>query len=161
MYLFLVTTLIGFLSVHVSVLTKYISKIFNRIPQAERTLLEERRELLKQQAALSVSRDFVKHSKLQRKINAIDEQLKESGSKRNGNNFIYNIGINYGCNILLSVVMIFLSVYYRKVPVFIVETKYNLWPFGGLISFPNDVENSVSVHFWMVSCSSVARLLKN
>ncbi|XP_017773630.1 PREDICTED: tail-anchored protein insertion receptor WRB [Nicrophorus vespilloides] len=160
MHLLIISTLLGFLIVYSKSLSKLVLKWFNRMTKEEKTLLDNKNKLKEEQSELSTVRDFVKFSLLQRKINVLDEKLEEARTKRTSS-FMFNVGVNYGFRTIISVFMLFLSVYYRKEPVFIVDSKYDLFPFTGLISFPNDYVNAVSVHFWMICCSSVARLIQN
>lgn len=110
-----------------------------------------------EQNQISITESFAKHSKLQRKINIIDEKLDELRSDRN--NVTFQFTIIYGFKIVIGMLVLFSSIYFRNVPVFHVDERISLIPLDHIISYPNE-KNTVSFHFWVICCTAVARLIK-
>lgn len=110
-----------------------------------------------EQNQFSITENFAKHSKLQRKIIVIDEKLNELRSDRN--NMTFQFIVIYGLKIFIGMLVLFCSIYFRNVPVFHVDERISLFPFNHIVSFPNE-KNSVSFHFWVLCCTTVARLIK-
>lgn len=110
-----------------------------------------------EQNLISITEHFAKHSKLQRKINAIEGKLNELQNDRN--NVTLQFTVVYGFKVLIGVIILFCSIYFRNIPVLKIDKKISLLPFDHIISFPNE-KNTVSFHFWVLCCTAVARLIK-
>lgn len=124
----------------------------------EKSLLLQKRVLQAEQSSLSISDNFVHYSKIQRKINTLDQELSDIREERSYKNFKYRFFMQYGLRFVFAIFLLLLSLYYRKEPVFSISRKFDLFPFSSVISYPNE-ENDVSFHFWVVCCTTVARLL--
>lgn len=123
----------------------------------EKALLKEKQELKTEQAQYSMMDQFAKYSKIQRKINAIDEKLNES--KDNKNPLVSKVIAAYGPQAVCTLILLLLTLYYRRTPLFKLPQHIDLTPFNYVISYPNE-RNYVSFHFWIMSCNVVSRLLK-
>lgn len=134
-------------------------KFLNRKTTKECELLLSRKKLQNEQSGLSVMNDFAKYSKVQRKINAVDQELQEIRTTKISSNFIFTNGFKYGLKVFFHILLIFLTIYYHKSPVFVLDDKYDFFPFTNLISYPNKEINAVSVHFWIISNTYVFKLV--
>lgn len=130
----------------------------DRQTSREKSLILQKRDLQKNQSSLSISENFAKFSKLQRQINAFDQELSEIREQRSYKNFKYRFFMQYGLKFVFAVALVVLSLYYRREPVFKLSRKFDLSPLSNVISYPNE-ENDVSFHFWVACCTTVARLL--
>lgn len=129
----------------------------NKPSKEEIKLTEEKTMLKHEQNQMSITENFAKHSKLQRKINIIDEKINELRNDRN--NMTFHFSVIYGLKLFIGILVLLSSIYFRNIPVFHVDERISLMPFNHIISFPNE-KNSVSFHFWILCCSAVARLIK-
>lgn len=120
-------------------------------------LLEERVSLKKEQNNYNMMDAFAKYSKLQRKINAIDEKLKESNDQKN--TLLVKTLSTYGIQIFCGLCLFILTICYRRITLFRIDDKIDLSPFNYIISYPNE-KNCISFHFWVMTCNIVARILK-
>ncbi|KAG5897462.1 hypothetical protein JTB14_002723 [Gonioctena quinquepunctata] len=84
MFLLITATVLSFLSVHSSIIGNLISKWMNKPSIRETELISERRQLKIEQSQLSITDDFAKYSKLQRKIIKIDEAVSAYRSGNSG-----------------------------------------------------------------------------
>lgn len=177
MYLFIVLTVLSFLSVHANHLGKPVSvanrtfvkniyhlfspqilKWLNIPTDKECELLSRKRQLLSEQSTLNMVDSFSKYSKIQRQINSIDQEISELQGERSYANFKYNLFFKYGLKFLISVLLFVLWIYYRRVAVFSVPRKFDLTPFTKIIAYPNK-DNDVSFHFWVLCCTTIARII--
>lgn len=120
-------------------------------------MIEEKNNLKTEQSLLSITENFAKYSKIQRKINLLDEQLNELHKDRNS--ITFHFFVTYGVKFSIALLIILSSFYYRKTPVFVIDERISLIPFDQIISYPNE-KNTVSFHFWVLCCSAVARLIE-
>nr|CAI5817809.1 unnamed protein product [Callosobruchus analis] len=157
MMLLMLSSCLSFLSIHSNLVGSQMFKLLNRPTSKQRELFSKKRDLQLEQSSMSIADQFVKYSRIQRKINAIDEELTVTQDKRN--NWMLSLGLNYGARILFGIILIVLSVYYRHTPLFIVDNNLDLSPFSYIISYPNG-NNSVTLHFWIMCCTAVSRLFK-
>ncbi|XP_050307670.1 guided entry of tail-anchored proteins factor 1-like [Anthonomus grandis grandis] len=155
--LFIVSTLISFLVAKSTFISNWLTKWNSKFSAAEKELHKQKRALKQEQQQYSMIDDFAKYSKLQRKINAIDEQLEKCVNTKNP--FWTVVLFNYGPKVVLSMVLLILTVYYRRTPLFKLPDFVDLSPFNNVISYPNE-RNFVSFHFWVMSCNVAARTIK-
>lgn len=135
-----------------------IMRWLNFPSEKEKELILRKRELMSEQSLISMVDSFAKFSKLQRQINAINEELSEIQSSRNYNNLKYQFFFTYIFKIVAGIALLIMSICYRYDPVLRISKTFDLTPFTGLISYPNNI-NDVSLHFWVVCCTTVARLI--
>nr|CAH7749242.1 unnamed protein product [Callosobruchus chinensis] len=157
MILLVVSSCLSFLSIHSSWVGSQVLKLVNRPTSKQRQLLSKKRDLQLEQSSINMADHFVQYSRIQRKINAIDEELTLDLDKKN--NWELKLGLAYGARILFGIILIILSLYYRHTPLFIVDNNLDLSPFNYIISYPNG-NNTVTVHFWIMCCTATFRLLK-
>lgn len=134
-----------------------VLKFLNKPSREEKALRKDKQNLKNEQNSINITENFAKHSKLQRKINAIDGKLNDLQSNRS--NVTLQFAVTYGLKVLIGLIILFCSIYFRNIPVFKIDEKISLLPFDHIISFPNE-KNTVSFHFWVLCCTTVFRLIK-
>lgn len=101
--------------------------------------------------------EYTAYVKQERKIAAAQMRLNQLNSDQT-QKLVIQYGVPYGCQIVLTLSLIVISIMYRHTPVLVFdEHKYNLTPFGGFIRFPTGVEDAISVPFWIFMNSYVSR----
>lgn len=110
-----------------------------------------------EQKGISMMNDFAKYSKIQRKINAIDEELSDTKDSKHG--ITLELILTHGMRAVLGTALLILSIIYRSTPLFTLPENLDLSPFNFIISYPND-SNVVTFHFWVLCCTTTGRLLK-
>ncbi|VEN38615.1 unnamed protein product [Callosobruchus maculatus] len=93
MILLVVSSCLSFLGMHSSLVGSQMLKLVNRTTSRERELLTKKRDLKLEQSSISMADHFVKYSKIQRKINAIDEEL--AATQDRNNNWMLELGLTY------------------------------------------------------------------
>lgn len=172
--LFIATTL-SFANAHADLIANWVSfvlstdffdliffyqvKKWTNAPTAKQLeLLKEKRHLKIEQQKYSMIDEFAKYSKLQRRINALNEELKTS--KQGDNPLWKNLVLSHVPQLVGTVILFLLVLYYRSTPIFRLPDGIDLVPFNYIISYPNG-RNYVSLHFWIMSCNVVARLIRS
>lgn len=135
-----------------------ILKWLNKRTGTEKELLKQKNDLKNEQLSINMVDQFAKYSKIQRRINSINQELQQISGNKPTNNIIVHLGFAYGVKLLCALTLIILSLYYRYTPVFYLGDKVNLTPFTSLICYPNEV-NYVSFYFWVMCSAAVARLI--
>lgn len=129
----------------------------NKPSLKEKNLITQKNNLKLEQSKITMIDSFAKYSKIQRRINLIDQDLIKFRTEKNS--IILHIGLTHGLKIALGLLLFILSIYYRYSPVFELSSSIDLMPFNHMISYPNE-SNQVSFHFWVLCCSSVSRLIR-
>lgn len=102
--------------------------------------------------------NFAKYSKLQRRINLIDNQLRQNHEQKGS--LVTQLGLKYGFKFIFWIILLIFSYYYKSTPVFQLDANINLIPFNTIITYPNG-DNYVSFHFWHICCCVVLRIIKD
>lgn len=120
----------------------------------------QRTVLLAKQSEVNMVDQFAKYAKIQRQINAIDQELQELQGNRRNSSLIWDIALKYALKIPFAVLLVIFSIYYRDTPAFVVDKSFDLFPFGNIIAYPSKERNSVSLHFWIMCCTAFFRVIK-
>lgn len=103
--------------------------------------------------------EYTAYVKVERKIAAAQMRLNQLNGDQT-QKLAIQYGVPYGCQFVLTLLLIVLSIMYRYTPVLVFdENKYNLTPFGSLVRFPTGIDDAVSVPFWIFMNSYVSRHL--
>lgn len=135
-------------------------KWLNKPTEKEVTLYRNKMKLKHQQSELSITDQFAKYSKIQRQINAIDQQLEEMQSTKKSRNFKWDISLIYLLKVPFTLLLLIFSYYYRYTPAFYLNKNFDLFPFSGVIAYPNKEKNAVSIYFWALCCTSALKVMK-
>ncbi|CAG9130598.1 hypothetical protein JYU34_001860 [Plutella xylostella] len=140
-------------------LVKPVAACFSRPSNNERNVWAELLKLKADQKKISMKDEFAQYSKLQRKINKLESQLKENSQDR----LTKNVAVKGSVHIILQAVItltIIVSMFlYRHEP--LVLLKGNLFPLTRFLRFPCDIPNAVTTHVWVIiSNVSIRTLLK-
>uniref|UniRef100_A0A2H8U051 Guided entry of tail-anchored proteins factor 1 n=1 Tax=Melanaphis sacchari TaxID=742174 RepID=A0A2H8U051_9HEMI len=139
---------------------KFILWIMN-INKEHKKLVDEISVLKKEQSTISIVKEFAKHTKLQRRINKLKEELKihikENSSK--------NLKIKFICKVSLyafSVILNLLFVYYNYHKTVLRELPTNWFlPLSWLVRWPSSQVGTMSFVFWYSITNCVAKVTTN
>ncbi|XP_045451157.1 guided entry of tail-anchored proteins factor 1-like [Melitaea cinxia] len=147
------------LSAIVPILVKPIAACFSRPSSKERSILTELIKLKAEQQKISMKDEFAAYSKLQRKINKLDSELKENSQSRLSKSLAIKGSINIILQVVVALIIIISVIWFRREP--IVALNSNLFPFSTMLRYPSDMPNAISTHVWVViSNVSIRSLLK-
>lgn len=136
-----------------------IAACFSRPSSKERSILTELIKLKAEQQKISMKDEFAAYSKLQRKINKLDSELKENSQSRLSKSLAIKGSINIILQVVVALIIIISVIWFRREP--IVALNSNLFPFSTMLRYPSDMPNAISTHVWVViSNVSIRSLLK-
>ncbi|XP_026495913.2 guided entry of tail-anchored proteins factor 1-like [Vanessa tameamea] len=147
------------LSAIVPILVKPIAACFSRPSSEERVILNDLKKLKAEQQSLSMKDEFAAYSKLQRKINKLDVELKENSQSRLSKSLAIKGSINIILQVVIALVIIVSVIWFRREP--IVTLDGDLFPLTTMLRYPSDIPNAISTHVWvLISNVSIRSLLK-
>lgn len=129
--------------------------------ETEQELNKKLFSLRKEQLEITMKDNFVAHAKLQRKMIALEIEIKTESNERNKNKYVWHLGISYGIKALFGLCIFGLVIFYRHTPVYVFPEYMDLYPFNKIISYPNIELGSVSIYFWLMVTNSAVRQLIN
>ncbi|XP_037884514.1 guided entry of tail-anchored proteins factor 1 [Glossina fuscipes] len=95
----------------------------------------------------------------QQKVKDLEKQIYDSRNMGQMRNAFSELIISYALKATLCLVLIIISIKYRHNPVLIFGEQINLYPLKGILSFPTNVPNAISVPAWILSCNVCCNLL--
>jgi CHD5-like protein len=93
--------------------------------------------------------NYTEYVKIERKINKIDMEILELDSSDVFKNFLIKYGVNYGVKFAIGISLFLVTVLNRKQAVIVFSEKFDFAPFSQIISYPSNIENSISLPFWV------------
>lgn len=112
-----------------------------------------------EQQNISIKDEFAVYSKLQRRINKLDSELKESSEARLTNSLNIKSSVNIILQLVIGLLIVSSVIWFRREP--IVALRGDLFPLSSILRYPSDVPNAISTHMWvLISNVSIKCLLK-
>ncbi|KAI8439261.1 hypothetical protein MSG28_013098 [Choristoneura fumiferana] len=140
-------------------MVKPIAACFARPSNEERTIWAEVVRLKAEQKNISMKEEFAAYHKLQRKINELENRLKDNTQSRMSKSLAIKSSVNLVVQALVALVIVVSVIWFRREP--IVALEGNLFPLTTMLRYPSDMPNAISTHVWvMISNLSIRALLK-
>ncbi|KAJ0174758.1 hypothetical protein K1T71_009866 [Dendrolimus kikuchii] len=140
-------------------LVKPIASCFTRPSNEERTIWAKILKLKSTQQTISMKDEFAAYSKVQRKLNKLESQLKDNSQTRMSRSIAIKSSIQIVLQVIIGLIMVVSVIWFRREP--IVTLKTNLFPLTTVLRYPSDMSNAISTHVWvLVSNFSIKALLK-
>ncbi|CAG2101611.1 unnamed protein product [Medioppia subpectinata] len=156
--LFYLITLWGFLNALIPLIINSIVSVFFNETQMETCLRRQMRDLKTELSDISMSDEFAKYAKIQRKLNKAKDQLKSESDAQT----LYRIKarfILYGIFYITSaLVTVWLMWNYRYEVLFRLPDNL-FWPFGFILAFPTGVSGAIGITPWTIITTFVGRQL--
>ncbi|XP_063537316.1 guided entry of tail-anchored proteins factor 1-like [Cydia strobilella] len=147
------------ISVLVPYLVKPIAACFSRPSLEERASFAEVKRLKCEQNSISMKEEFAAYHKLQRKINEIENQLKENSQSRMSKSLAVKSTVHVALQAVVALIIVISVIWFRREP--IVALEGNLFPLSTMLRYPSETPNAISTHVWvMISNLSIRTLLK-
>lgn len=115
---------------------------------------DELRQLKKELSSISMSDEFVRHAKLQRKINSLQNSLIVETTEATNTAAAVKTKFHsavYGSLIFSQLIMI---MYHRSTPLFVLPAQW-FGPVNWIISFPTGISGAVGFTFWLFTCRRI------
>ncbi|XP_026756501.1 guided entry of tail-anchored proteins factor 1-like [Galleria mellonella] len=140
-------------------LVKPIVTCFIRPSNEERTMWAEIQKLKSAQKTISMKEEFAAYSKIQRKINKIESELKDNSQSRMSKSLAIKSSVQIVFQVVVALIMILSVIWFRQEP--IVALKGDLFPLTTMLRYPSSMPNAISTHMWVIiSNFSIRTLLK-
>lgn len=124
----------------------------------EKLLVTELAKLKKELEDIPMRQEYTTYVKIERKIVTAQAKLNETRKESQTKKLMFQYGVPYGFQILLSLILVLITFTYRYTPVVIFDgTQYDFIPFGAIIRFPTGLNGAVSVPFWIFINNYVSR----
>lgn len=124
----------------------------------EKLLVTELAKLKKELEDIPMRQEYTTYVKIERKIVTAQAKLNETRKESQTKKLMFQYGVPYGFQILLSLILMLITFIYRYTPVVIFDgTQYDFIPFGAIIRFPTGLNGAVSVPFWIFINNYVSR----
>ncbi|XP_053390541.1 guided entry of tail-anchored proteins factor 1-like [Mercenaria mercenaria] len=159
-FILLLVIFFSYLPSYSSKISRSIGGYFIHLTDEELNLRQQVRDLKAEQGAVSMTDEFAKYMKLQRKIDRLVDQVKKMGSSRSQKITMFSMGVKMVINVLHGIVMISVIIFYKNDPLYMLPEQW-FYPVNRLIAFPTGVPGGIGVTCWILVCSSVVYRLKN
>lgn len=124
-----------------------------------KALKQERLQLKANLKLTPMKEQYTEYVRIERRIIKIEKEILDLKENDVVKNFIINYGLNLGLKIILVLSLFIVTVFNRRYAVIVFSKNFDFSPFSGLISFPSNIENSVSLPFWVFVNNFVFRHL--
>lgn len=114
-------------------------------------------KLKAEQKGISMKDEFAAYSKLQRKINKLENQLKDNSQTRIGKNLAVKGTLQLVLRAVLGLITLVSVIWFRREP--IVALKGDLFPLATILRYPSDMPNAISTHMWVLISNVSLRIL--
>ncbi|XP_049876201.1 guided entry of tail-anchored proteins factor 1-like [Pectinophora gossypiella] len=147
------------LSALVPQLGRTIAGCYSRPSSEERMIWGEIVKLKAEQKNVSMKDEFAAYSKLQRKINKLENHLKDNSQSRRTKSLAIKGSVLIILQVVMGLLIVASVIWFRREP--IVVLKGDLFPLTTVLSYPSDMPNAISTHMWvLISNVSVRSLLR-
>lgn len=127
------------------------------VSNEERSAWDEVIKLKEIQKGISMKDEFAAYSKLQRKINKLESQLKENRSSRMSKSLAIIGSVHIILQVLVALVIVISVIWFRQEP--IVALKVDLFPLSTVLRYPSEMPNAISTHMWVIISNLSIRTL--
>lgn len=105
--------------------------------------------------------NYIEYVKIERRINKLDIDIQACNEGDVIKNFLLKYGINYGVKFAIGFALFLVTLLNRKHAVIVFSDKFNFAPFTDIISYPSNIDNSISLPTWVFINNYVFRLVES
>ncbi|KAK7080547.1 hypothetical protein SK128_005579 [Halocaridina rubra] len=160
MYLFVVTTVLGFAGVLLPAFIQFLLKAVGGESPAEQQMKKDIARMKQQLQSISMVDQFASYARIQRKINALSQQYKEKVMERSVGEQKVRIGIGGVLWTIVGILCVWLMWEHRSDAVVSLPPDL-IWPLGPLLAFPSCSSGQISVIAWLGIVRAVSGKLRS
>ncbi|KAK3756982.1 hypothetical protein RRG08_063175 [Elysia crispata] len=135
-------------------LTTMIAKLIFTVTNEELNLRAEIKDLKEEQSNISITDDFARYARLQRKVDKLLAVGKEKGNERKQRVSYLRMAVTVGIYILHAVILLLLMFLLRSEPLSYLPHQW-LFPLGNFVAFPTGAQGAIGLGFWVIISNSV------
>ncbi|XP_061176688.1 guided entry of tail-anchored proteins factor 1-like [Saccostrea echinata] len=152
-FIFIAVILFQFLPKYSQKISVLISKIVYKVTDGEINIRSEIKDLKVEQDTISMTEEFAKYAKIQRKIDKHTAEIKRLATARNNKIAVINIGVKVGIYVVQALTMLVIILTNRSEPLLMFPESW-FYPFHKIVSFPTGVPGGLGVTCWIIACST-------
>lgn len=156
MYVLLSTTCLCFVNAFLPVIVRSLLSCVCVVSAHERELKAEEANVKAELATISMTDEFAKYARMQRRLNKVQDELKSLAASRLESQAKTKIVVLYATQFILGIITCCFVWMYKHVPVATFPPNW-MKPFGALLSWPSGVDGGISIIMWMFCVGHVAR----
>lgn len=124
----------------------------------EKRLQNEITKLKQELEDIPIRKEYTAYVKVERKIVAAQAKLNEHRQASQTKKLMFQYGIPYGCQAILSITLLVITIIYRYTPILVFNgSQFDFIPFGAILKFPTGIDGAISVPFWIFVNNYVSR----
>ena len=133
--------------------------MFSNHKQRLHTLSAEYLDLKHQQKSISMQDEFAKYSKIQRKLNKIEMEMKKLKSDKNAFVMTWKLKASIGLYVLYVACIFGLVLFKRYEPVVNISNIWMPKQVKSILSYPTNKSNVIGLPIWILICRQFSRAL--
>lgn len=138
--------------------SKQIISLLTSATTEEKQLQDEVTKLKQELEDIPMREEYTAYVKIERKIVTAQAKLNNSRQANQTRKLMFQYGVPYGCQAVLSATLLLITIIYRYTPIVVFNgTQYDFIPFGAILRFPTGVDGAISVPFWIFVNNYVSR----
>lgn len=139
-------------------ISSIISKYVYRVTDSEMNIRAEIKDLKTEQETISITEEFAKYAKLQRKIDKHTAEVKRLAALRNSKSAVVNMGVKAGIYITQAILMLVIVLTNKNEPLLMFPESW-FYPLHNIVALPTGVPGGLGVVCWIMACrTAVARI---
>ncbi|XP_005109682.1 guided entry of tail-anchored proteins factor 1 [Aplysia californica] len=153
-FIFLLEVFFALVPKYVGEISAMIGKTLFKITDNEMSVRSEIADLKEEQSGLSVTDDFAKYARLQRRIDKLLSQVKEKGGERKSRVTYLRMVVTVAIYVVHALIMLGLMVSLRSQPLLTFPPSW-VSPLTKLVAFPTGIPGALGLGCWLLVSNSV------
>ncbi|XP_033740723.1 tail-anchored protein insertion receptor WRB-like [Pecten maximus] len=156
---FLLVLLFSVLPSYSGDITKRLSKFLLHVSDEELNLRSQVRELKAEQDSISMTDEFARYAKIQRRIDKLMTQVKESNSTRMQKSSLLSMLVRIVIYVTQALTMITLVFRYRNEPLLMFPSEW-FYPLQKFVALPTGIPGALGIACWIMVCTATVYRIK-
>ncbi|XP_069134257.1 guided entry of tail-anchored proteins factor 1-like isoform X1 [Argopecten irradians] len=157
--IFILVLLFTMLPSYSGEITKRLSKFFLHVSDEELNLRSQVKELKTEQDTISMTDEFAKYAKIQRRIDKLMSQVKESNSTRMQKSSMLSLFVRIGIYVTQAITMLTLVFQYRNEPLLMFPSEW-FYPLQKFVALPTGIPGGLGIACWIMICTATVYRIK-
>ncbi|CAI9734045.1 entry of tail-anchored s factor 1-like [Octopus vulgaris] len=137
-----------------SVISRWLCCVLFKADENELNLRSELRDLKTEQTTVSMSEEFARFFKLQRRIDKLGQDIKQKGNARKQKISAITVAVQFGGKVLQVLTMLLLFYVLYDQPLLQFSSAW-FFPFQKVVAFPTGTGGSLGIGFWIYVCTAI------
>ncbi|XP_060081140.1 guided entry of tail-anchored proteins factor 1-like [Ylistrum balloti] len=157
--IFLLVLFFSVLPAYSGDITKRLGKFFLHVSDEELNLRSQVKELKAEQDSISMTDEFARYAKIQRRIDKLMTQVKESNSTRMQKSSLLSLIVRIGIYVIQAFTMLSLVFRYRNEPLLMFPSEW-FYPLQKFVALPTGIPGALGIACWIMLCTATVYRIK-